>query len=64
MKGVYGHCDEKYLHRYVTEFEFRHNHRVKLGYGDKERAALAVKGVVGKRLTLRLPKVHGGTESA
>ncbi|MGE0828767.1 MAG: IS1595 family transposase [Hyphomonadaceae bacterium] len=56
MSGVYGHCDEKYLARYLKEFEFRHNHRVKLGFGDKERAALAVKGTVGKRLTLRQPK--------
>ena len=56
MKGVYGHCDEKYLGRYVREFEFRHNNRVKLGYDDKERAARAVKGTVGKRLTLRIPK--------
>ena len=56
MVGVYGHCDEKYLARYLKEFEFRHNHRVKLGFTDKERATLAVKGVVGKRLTLRYPK--------
>lgn len=56
MTGVYGHCDEKYLARYLKEFEFRHNHRVKLGFNDKERAALAVKGTVGKRLTLRMPK--------
>lgn len=56
MIGVYGHCDEKYLARYLKEFEFRHNHRVKLGYSDTERAALAVKGTVGKRLTLRMPK--------
>jgi transposase-like protein len=56
MVGVYGHCDEKYLARYLKEFEFRHNHRVKLGFSDKERAALAVKGTVGKRLTLRQPK--------
>jgi transposase-like protein len=56
MLGVYGHCDEKYLGRYLKEFEFRHNHRVKLGFNDGERAALAVKGTVGKRLTLRQPK--------
>lgn len=58
MVGVYGHCDEKYMARYLKEFEFRHNHRVKLGFTDKERATLAVKGVVGKRLTLRQPKAH------
>lgn len=56
MVGVYGHCDEKYLARYLKEFEFRHNNRVKLGVDDKERAARAVKGTVGKRLTLRSPK--------
>lgn len=56
MVGVYGHCDEKYLARYLREFEFRHNHRVKLGFTDKERATRAVKGAVGKRLTLRPAK--------
>jgi hypothetical protein len=58
MSGVYQHCDEKYLQRYLIEFEWRHNHRQKLGYSDKERAALAIKGAVGKRLTLRSPKGH------
>lgn len=56
MTGVYQHCDEKYLPKYLSEFEFRFNHRVRLGYTDEERAALAVKGAVGKRLTLRQPK--------
>jgi transposase-like protein len=51
MKGVYQHCGEKHLHRYLAEFDFRYNHRVRLGYGDVERAALAVKGAEGKRLT-------------
>jgi transposase-like protein len=63
MRGVYQHCDEKYLNLYVKEFEFRHNHRVALGYSDKERATLAVKGVVGKRLTLRPAKVQQGPAS-
>ena len=53
MKGVYQHCDEKHLHRYLAEFDFRFNHRVKLGFNDGERAALAVKGASGKRLTYR-----------
>ncbi len=53
MTGVYQHCGEKYLQRYVTEFEFRHNTRVKLGFNDGDRAALVVKGAAGKRLTLR-----------
>lgn len=56
MIGIYGHCGEKYLGRYVTEFAWRHNHRTKLGFDDKERAALTVKATVGKRLTLRPAK--------
>lgn len=53
MRGVYQHCKEKHLHRYLAEYDFRYNHRVKLGYNDGERAALAVKGAAGKRLTYR-----------
>ncbi len=52
MRGVYQHCGEKYLQRYLAEFEFRYNTRAKLGISDGERAALAVRGAVGKRLTL------------
>lgn len=55
MTGVYQHCGEPYLARYLIEFEFRHNTRAKLGMNDKERAKLAIKGAAGKRLTLRRP---------
>ena len=55
MKGIYQHCAEKHLHRYLSEFDFRYNHRVKLGYNDGERAAIAVKNADGKRLTYRQP---------
>ena len=51
MKGVYQHCQEKHLHRYLAEFDFRYSNRVKLGINDIARADLALKGVVGKRLT-------------
>jgi transposase-like protein len=51
MRGVYQHCDEKHLHRYLAEFDFRHNTRVALGVGDTARAAAILSGVVGKRLT-------------
>jgi len=51
--GGYQHCSEKYLHRYLAEFDFRYNHRVALGYNDGERAVLAMKGIKGKRLTYR-----------
>jgi transposase-like protein len=55
MKGVYQHCKEKHLHRYLSEYDFRFNHRTALGFNDGERAALAVKGAAGKRLTYRGP---------
>ena len=53
MKGVYQHCKEKHLHRYLSEFDFRYNNRIALGVNDGERAALAMKGIEGKRLTYR-----------
>ena len=53
MKGVYQHCSEKHLHRYVAEFDFRYNNRVKLGVDDAARTDAALKGAVGKRLTYR-----------
>lgn len=51
MKGIYQHCGEKHLHRYLSEFDFRYNARQALGYNDEDRAAMLLKGVVGKRLT-------------
>lgn len=53
MKGVYQHCSEKHLNRYVTEFGFRHNTRAALGFNDTQRTDLAILGTVGKRLTYR-----------
>jgi transposase-like protein len=53
MKGVYQHCAEKHLHRYLSEFDFRYSNRVALGIHDGERADLAIKGAAGKRLTYR-----------
>jgi transposase-like protein len=53
MKGVYQHCAEKHLHRYLSEFDFRYSNRVALGVNDGERADLAIKGAAGKRLTYR-----------
>jgi transposase-like protein len=55
MKGVYQHADEKHLHRYLAEYDFRYNNRSALGVEDGERAALAVRGAAGKRLTYRGP---------
>jgi transposase-like protein len=55
MKGVYQHCGEKHLHRYLAEFDFRYSNRVKLGVHDAERAAKIVEGAKGKRLMYRRP---------
>ncbi len=55
MSGVYQHCVEKHLHRYLVEFDFRNNHRSKLGIGDIERTFAALKGAEGKRLIYRHP---------
>lgn len=58
MKGIYQHCDERHLHRYLAEFDFRYTNREKFnakgekrGLDDTERADKALKGVSGKRLT-------------
>jgi len=53
MKGVYQHCAEKHLHRYLAEFDFRYCNRQALGCNDEDRAAAALRGIVGKRLTYR-----------
>jgi hypothetical protein len=39
MRGVYQHCKEKNLHRYLAEFDFRYNNRVRLGVDDQSRTA-------------------------
>lgn len=53
MVGVYQHCGEQHLQRYLNEFQFRYNTRAKFGYTDAGRAVLAIKGADGKRLTYR-----------
>jgi transposase-like protein len=53
MKGVYQHCSEKHLHRYLAEFDFRYSNRSALGCEDMERADRMALGIVGKRLTYR-----------
>lgn len=53
MKGVYQHCSEKHLHRYLAEFDFRYSNRSALGVEDGQRADKIIKGAVGKRLQYR-----------
>jgi transposase-like protein len=57
-RGIYGtfhHISQQHLKRYLAEFDFRYNERSALGINDKMRAAKAIKGVVGKRLTYHQP---------
>jgi transposase-like protein len=51
LVGTYQHMSEQHLHRYLAEFDFRMNYRVKLGYSDDMRADIALQGIRGKRLT-------------
>jgi ISXO2-like transposase domain len=53
MVGVYQHCGEQHLQRYLHEFDFRYSNRSKLGIEDSERTTLAIRGATGKRLTYR-----------
>ncbi len=55
MRGVYQHCKEKHLHRYLAEFDFRYNYRASLGYNDNDRTIAAIRGGEGKRLTYHQP---------
>lgn len=55
MKGVYQHCAEHHLHRYLAEFDFRYNNRAKLGVDDQQRSEIALQGFKGRRLTYRQP---------
>ncbi len=53
MKGIYQHCGQQHLHRYLAEFDFRYTNRIACGFDDGERADEALKGIAGKRLTYR-----------
>jgi hypothetical protein len=55
MKGVYQHCGEHHLHRYLAEFDFRYSNRIAMGVDDGTRAVIALIGVKGKRLIYRRP---------
>jgi transposase-like protein len=50
MKGIYQHCSERHLQRYLAEFDFRYNER---GVTDSERTEVALRGSIGKRLKYR-----------
>lgn len=56
LGGVYQHCGEQHLQRYLDEFSFRYSNRAKLGVDDAERAQMVVRGAIGKRLTYAVTK--------
>ena len=63
ITGVYQHCSDAHLQRYLDEFSFRYSHRIRLGIDDATRAAIALKNAEGKRLTWRRP-VRGETPTS
>ena len=50
--GTHHAISEAHLHRYLAEWDFKFNTRK---MNDGERAAIALKGIEGKRLTYRRP---------
>jgi hypothetical protein len=54
-KCTFDGLSQQHLKRYLAEFDFRYNERMKLGVNDKTRATKAIKGTVGKRLTYQQP---------
>lgn len=53
MIGVYQHCGEAHLHRYLAEFDFRYNRRTALKITDTQRHDDLLAMIEGKRLTYR-----------
>ena len=53
FKGVYQHCGEAHLHRYLAEYDFRYNNRSRFGIEDEQRADIMLLAIGGKRLTYR-----------
>jgi transposase-like protein len=64
MKGIYQHCGEQHLHRYLAEYDFRYNNRQALGYNDEDRATTLLKSIVGKRLTYETVGKKNGQKAA
>ena len=53
VSGIYLHVSQQHLQRYLNEFDFRYNNRIRLGIDDAMRAENAIKSIRGKRLTYR-----------
>ena len=59
VTGSFHSISDQHLQRCVNEFAFRWNTRSSLGIEDTERAARAVKGAAGWRLTCRQADIQG-----
>jgi hypothetical protein len=53
LVGTFHSVSEQHLQRYANEFDFRWNTRSSQGFNDVDRANMALKGIIGKRLTYR-----------
>jgi ISXO2-like transposase domain len=60
MVGIYRHCSEKHLHRYLAEYDFLYSNRARLGVDDTERTRRVLRGAEGKRLTYRRTRSQTG----
>jgi hypothetical protein len=60
MKGVYQHCDEKHLHRYLAEFDFRYNQRTALGVRRQRCAATSMRSRVSLASASRIGGLTSG----
>ncbi|MGB1560058.1 MAG: IS1595 family transposase [Sinimarinibacterium flocculans] len=61
LTGTFHKVSEAHLQRYATEFDFRWNHRAKMGYTDDMRAEALLGQVGGKRLTYKGPHSQEAT---
>ena len=46
MRGIFRHCGEQHLPRYLAEFDSRHTNRIANSVNDNDRAVIAICGVV------------------
>jgi transposase-like protein len=58
VHGTFHRVSQQHLKRYLAEFDFRYNEREGLGVNDEARMEKAIPGIVGKRLTYRIPRAQ------
>jgi transposase-like protein len=63
MRGIYQHCGQQHLQRYLAEFDFRYTHRAATGCNDTDRTRKAIEGTIGRRLMYRRPNSEGALQA-